>query len=109
MALDTKQQPPVILRLFLNKPIAIAMRNISALLLLLIGNWRCKETTQRGKECQSYFPQIFSISCPRSSPFPSTAPRARKSEQKSTEQGGERKKKTSESSLAKEEVEGKES
>ncbi|KAI9516716.1 hypothetical protein NQZ68_013773 [Dissostichus eleginoides] len=43
--------------------------------------------------------QIFSISCPRSSPFLSTA---WKSERKSTKQGSERKKKTSESSLGKE-------
>lgn len=94
--MDTKQQPAVILRLFFffNKPGAIALRNISAFLLLdLIGNClRKRERTQRGKECQSYFPQIFSISCPRSSPFPSTAPRARKSERKGTEQGGEKRK-----------------
>lgn len=67
--------------------------NVSALLLMMVGNCQRKGRSQRGKECQSYFPQIFSISCPRSSPiFCSRSCRARKSERKSTEQGGEKKK-----------------
>lgn len=49
------------------------MINISALLLIITGNCLRKGRTQRGEECQSYFPQIFSISCPRSSPISSTA------------------------------------
>lgn len=92
----TKQHPAVILRLlrqtFQRSLQQFLMINISALLLITTGNCLRKERTQRGKECQSCFPQIFSISCPH--PLPhlfSTAPR--KSERKSTEQGGEKKKK----------------
>lgn len=68
----------------------------------MFGNCLRKERTQRGKECQSSFPQIFSISCPRSLP-PSSPPLLGNLSEKAQNKAAKRKEKTSESSFLKKE------
>lgn len=103
--LDMQQHPAVVSW----KYIATFIRIISGFLLIFLLN--SLRNGHRGKECPCYFCQVFSISCPcsSSSSFLCITTRARKSEQKSTEQEKKKTKVLAVYGGWKEEIEGRKS